>query len=74
MISNITNYNHFIFEDYPVCHRDARERVSRVILTEGLDHLPFYNNEQDKLYGTRVAEYQDDLPKWSGHKNHSSLM
>lgn len=26
------------------------------------------------FYGLRVADYQDDLPKWSGHKNHSSLL
>jgi hypothetical protein len=26
------------------------------------------------FYGTRVIESQDDLPKWSGHKNHSCLL
>lgn len=26
------------------------------------------------FYGSRVVEPQDDLPKWSGHKNHSQLL
>lgn len=26
------------------------------------------------FYGSRVIEIQDDLPKWSGHKNHSELL
>jgi hypothetical protein len=26
------------------------------------------------FYGTRVIESQDDLPRWSGHKNHSTLL
>ncbi len=26
------------------------------------------------FYGTRVVDILDDLPKWSGHKNHSTLM
>lgn len=96
-----------------------------VRLTAGLEHLVFYNSEQDKrerilpckvscgrcgtpiadegrrmwlafpslfefgypaqvpdsfkptchlFYGARVIESQDDLPKWSGHKNHSRLL
>jgi len=26
------------------------------------------------FYGSRAIEIQDDLPKWSGHKNHSELL
>nr|WP_321402065.1 GFA family protein [uncultured Desulfobacter sp.] len=26
------------------------------------------------FYGSRVFEIQDNLPKWSGHKNHSELL
>ena len=26
------------------------------------------------FYGSSVIEQKDDLPKWSGHKNHSNLM
>ena len=26
------------------------------------------------FYGSRVIEIQDDLPKWSGHKNHSEQL
>ncbi|NWH06841.1 GFA family protein [Desulfobacter latus] len=26
------------------------------------------------FYGSKVIEIQDDLPKWSGHKNHSELL
>jgi hypothetical protein len=26
------------------------------------------------FYGSRVIEIQNDLPKWSGHKNHSELL
>ncbi|WP_026259477.1 GFA family protein [Desulfobacter curvatus] len=26
------------------------------------------------FYGSRVIDPQDDLPKWSGHKNHSELL
>jgi hypothetical protein len=26
------------------------------------------------FYGSRVIDIQDDLPKWSGHKNHSQLL
>ncbi len=26
------------------------------------------------FYGSRVIEIQDDLPKWSGHKNYSELL
>jgi hypothetical protein len=25
------------------------------------------------FYGMRVIDINDDLPKWSGHKNHSEL-
>ncbi len=96
-----------------------------VRFTTGLDHLIFYNSEQDRnerilpckvscgkcgtpiadeghrmwlafpalfkfghrvnvpdsfkptchiFYDMRVAEIRDDLPKWSGHKNHSNLL
>ncbi|MFO7883785.1 MAG: GFA family protein [Desulfobacteraceae bacterium] len=52
----------------------------QVRITAGLNHLVFYNEEQDKperilpckvrcgRYGTRVMEHQDGLPNWSGHK------
>lgn len=26
------------------------------------------------FYGSKVLDIKDDLPKWSGHKNHTSLM
>jgi hypothetical protein len=26
------------------------------------------------FYGTRVVDLSDDLPKWSGHKNHSTRL
>ena len=26
------------------------------------------------FYGARVMDFRDDLPKWSGHKNHSRLL
>ena len=96
-----------------------------VRITEGIDHLNFYNSELDKherilpckvscalcgtliadegrnmwlafpslfnfggvskvptkfkptchiFYGMRVIDINDDLPKWSGHKNHSELL
>ncbi|MCP3873523.1 MAG: hypothetical protein GY699_10270 [Desulfobacteraceae bacterium] len=40
-----------------------------VRITKGIDNLIFYNI----FYGMRIIDIKDDLPKWSGHKNHSEL-